>query len=416
MTAASVSIIAESFRLATLNLLSNRIPTILTTLGIVIGIACVITVSALITSLDTSVTRALASQGSTVFTITKAPSTSTARADTVIIGHRKEISEADIAALQGSCGSCEEIGEDRKAVSVVKYNGLSSEEVLHRGVSTNIFSIESLNVAQGRSWNDFEGGDGVSLAVIGSDVAEKHFSKTEDKNPIDKIITIDGREYRVIGVLRSVGSILGFSRDNVVFTPIKSFTRTYGTVYPLTILIRTSPSSFDSAVDESRAILRGLRNRAPAEVDDGFTIELQDALVDLYRSATSNLYLATIGLAAISLIAGGIIVMNTMLVAVTERTSEIGVRRSVGAKRSHILLQFMAEAVSLSLLGSIFGVLLGFTLVPIFSALFGFSVQYDFTGLVYGVLSGASIGIFFGLYPAWRAARLSPIEAMRQGR
>jgi putative ABC transport system permease protein len=179
--------------------------------------------------------------------------------------------------------------------------------------------------------------------------------------------------------------------------------------------VRTTQSSFDSAIDESRAILRGLRDRNPTEADDGFTIEAQDALVDLYRSATSNLYLATMGLAAISLLAGGIIVMNTMLVAVTERTSEIGLRRSVGAKRSHILLQFMAESVSLSLLGSILGVLLGYTLVPIFSALFGFSVQYEFTSPVYGVLSGAYIGIFFGIYPAWRAARLSPIEAMRQG-
>jgi len=415
VTAASVSIIAESFRLATLNLLSNRIRTILTILGIVIGIACVITVSALITSLDTSVTRALASQGSTVFTITKSPSQPTSKADTVRFGHRKEISEADVAALQRSCGSCEEIGEDRRVVSVVKYSGLSSEDVLHRGVSANIFSIESLDVALGRSWNDYEGGKGVGLAVIGSDVAEKHFSDTGDKDPIDKLITIDGREYRVIGVLRSVGSILGFSRDNVVFTPLKSFTRAYGTVYPLTISVRTTQSSFDSAIDESRAILRGLRDRSPTEADDGFTIEAQDALVDLYRSATSNLYLATMGLAAISLLAGGIIVMNTMLVAVTERTSEIGLRRSVGAKRSHILLQFMAESVSLSLLGSILGVLLGYTLVPIFSALFGFSVQYEFTSPVYGVLSGAYIGIFFGIYPAWRAARLSPIEAMRQG-
>jgi putative ABC transport system permease protein len=240
------------------------------------------------------------------------------------------------------------------------------------------------------------------------------FSGAASDRVLGQELRVAGRPFTIIGVLEPLGSILGFSRDNVVYIPYAAYEKAYGARRSLVVFIQVPEAEhLEAAEDQVRTIMVNRRGRPADDEDEGFALETQDVFLNLYGSATSNIYIVTIGVAAVSLVVGGIVVMNIMLVSVTERTKEIGIRKAIGARRKDILTQFLIEAVTVTAIGGAIGVATGFGLAYVISALIGFPLLISIASAVLGVGVSSVVGIISGLWPAWRAAKLHPIEALR---
>ena len=406
----------EAFKVATGSLRANLLRTALTLMGIVVGVTAVIAVVTIIKGLDQTVAQTFSSQGSTVFTISKNPQIIKSREEFIKFNRRKDVTHEDAQAIARLCTSCWRVGIAANAVETVKYQDQKAENVRIRGVEPlTMFDIDGVSIDAGRIWTETEGASGRDVCVIGSDMLVNLFGEAPADQAVGKEVRIDGRPYLVAGVLEPLGSIFGFSRDNVIYIPYATYQKAYGGRRSLVVFIQvTEAQQLEAAEDQVRTIMRGRRGLAMGEVEDeGFSLETQDVFLNLYGSATSNIYIVTIGVAAISLVVGGIVVMNIMLVTVTERTKEIGIRKAIGARRKDILTQFLIEAVTVTALGGAIGVGTGFGLAYVISALIGFPLLVSVASAVLGVGVSSVVGIVSGLWPAWRAAKLDPIEALR---
>jgi putative ABC transport system permease protein len=408
--------LVEAFLVATASLRSNKLRTALTLMGIVVGVSAVIAVVTIIKGLDKTVAQTFSSQGSTVFTVSKGPQIIKSREEFVTISKRKDVTHEDAEAVARLCTACWRVGVAANAIETVKHADQKSDSVRIRGVDpTTMFAIDGVNIDVGRIWTDAEASSGHEICVIGPDLLKNLFDGASSDRAVGQEIRIAGRPYTIIGVLEPLGSIFGFSRDNVVYIPYSTYQKSYGARRSLVVFIQVpAAEQLEVAEDQVRTIMRNRRGRLfGAEGDEGFALETQDVFLNLYSSATSNIYIVTIGVAAISLVVGGIVVMNIMLVSVTERTKEIGIRKAIGARRKDILTQFLIEAVVVTAIGGAIGVGTGFGLAYIISALIGFPLLVSLASAVLGVGVSSVVGIISGLWPAWRAAKLDPIEALR---
>lgn len=406
----------ESFRVATSSLRANKLRTGLTLIGIIVGVTAVIAVMTIINGLNETVAQTFSSQGSTVFSISKNPQIITSREDFVKFNRRKDVTHEDADAIARLCTSCWRVGVAANAIETVKYANQKAENVRIRGVQPlTMFDIDGVDIDVGRIWTESEGDSGREICVIGPDMLKNLFSDAPADQAIGKEIRIDGRPYLVLGVLQPLGSIFGFSRDNVVYIPYSTYQKVYGARRSLVVFIQVpAAEQLEVAQDQVRTIMRNRRGHSMDDPnDEGFSLETQDVFLNLYGAATSNIYYVTFGVAFISLIVGGIVVMNIMLVSVTERTKEIGIRKAIGARRKDILSQFLIEAVTVTALGGAIGVGTGYGLAYVISALIGFPLLISSVSAVLGVSVSSLVGIISGLWPAWRAAKLDPIEALR---
>lgn len=408
------TLLLESFRLAAGSLRSNKLRTSLTLLGIIVGVTAVIAVVTIINGLDSTVASAFSAQGSTAFSVSKRPLVITSREDLIKFNKRKDVTPEDADAIKRLCSDCWRVGTAINGTSIVKYGENRAENVAVRGLSLEMFKIENVALQAGRLWTLQEGRSGRNVCVIGTDIVENLFEDRPAAAILGDEIRVDGVPFRVLGVAEPFGKVLGFSRDNFVYIPFEAGQRLFGARDSITIHIQVLDSSiFETAKDEVRMIMRNRRKKSFSDTDDGFSIDSQDAFIGIYQNATSGIYFATIGVAVISLVVGGIVVMNIMLVSVTERTREIGLRKAVGARQTDILLQFLIEAVTVTMIGGAIGVLTGYALAYLLSFVLGFPLLISAFSAILGVGVSFVVGMVSGSYPAWRASKLSPIDAMR---
>jgi putative ABC transport system permease protein len=411
-----VTALWEAFLVALGSLRSNKLRTALTLVGIVVGVAAVIAVVTIIQGLDNKVATTFSSQGSTVFTISKRPQIIRSREEFVKFNKRKDVTHEDAEAVARLCNACWRVGVAANVRETVKHADQKFENVSIRGVTpTTMFDIDGRSIDVGRVWTDAEGLSGREICVVGPDVLTNLFGGAAADRVIGQEVRIAGRPFQIIGVLEPLGSIFGASRDSVAYIPYSTYQKLYGARDSIVVFIQVpTAKQLEVAEDQVRTVMRNRRGGVfNKEEDEGFSLETQDVFLDLYGKATSNIYIVTIAVAAISLVVGGIVVMNIMLVSVTERTKEIGIRKAIGARRKDILTQFLIEAVMVTAIGGAIGVLTGFGLAYLIAALIGFPLLMSVASAILGVGVSSVVGIVSGLWPAWRAARLDPIEALR---
>jgi putative ABC transport system permease protein len=403
----------EAIHVALQSLWANKLRSVLTLLGVVIGVAAVIAVVTFVSGINNYFAEKVFNLGADVFIIFKV-SPAVSNIDHYLEGEkRKDLVMDDYEAVLAGCKRCTYVGASlRNLAGHVKYAEQSISDTWVQGVTPNMAQIFDLDIASGRMLNQTDVDNRSSVAVIGNDIVENLMPGVD---PMGKEIRVDGWSYRVIGIGKKKGKTLGQSLDNYVMIPITAYLKQYG-AHDSSIRISGKADStgpeLQQAMDEARVILRTRRHDAP-DAEDSFDIETNASLLSIWSNFSSTFFYAMIGISAISLVVGGIVIMNIMLVSVTERTREIGVRKAMGARHSDVLLQFLIEAVTLALFGGAGGVLLGVVGSRAVTFFVGIPWGLPLWAVGAGVLVAASVGVFFGVYPAKRAAALDPIAALR---
>jgi len=399
----------ESILIALTSLKTNKLRSILTLIGVIIGVMTVIAVASIIAGMNRYVSDKISTMGSTTFIID--------RVGIVMSDEewwdamkRKRLTLEDVEAIRENCQACEVVGARMFTLRKVKHKNQYLSDVLVMGGTANLHEISSMNVEHGRHVSEFEELHRRQVAFVGWEVADKLFPNLD---PIGREVKVGGRDFKIVGVAEKKGSFLGQNQDNFVSIPVTTFLKVFGTRRNLDILVKSADlESMREAQDQARTILR-LRRKVPQNKPDDFAIMTADTFMQLYRNFTSTAYLVMIGVSSIALVVGGIVIMNIMLVSVTQRTKEVGIRKAVGAKKRHIMWQFLVEAVTVALVGGIIGILMGTAIAKIVSATTPLPSAVELWSVVMGLLISSSVGIFFGIFPAMKAARLNPIEALR---
>ena len=399
----------ESTGIALAALRANKLRSFLTLLGTIIGVASVIAVISFVEGMNRFVSEKLLNAGSNVFQVDKFGfiTSNDAYLDAL---RRPDITIDDADALRLTLKHAQMVmaaADDRLRVH---YRSKHVDGVNLRGRGPGYDVIDDLTIAEGRHLTDFDDRHRERVCVLGPEIADELFPGMD---PIDKEVRIGDQTYRVVGVTKAKGRMLGQSQDRFAVIPVRSFLKFRDERASLTVSIKSADqASLPLALQEARNVLRGRRHLGPGRPDN-FGITTADTWMEFYRTLTGGIFVVMIGVASIALVVGGIVIMNIMLVSVTERTREIGIRKALGARRRDILTQFLVEATTLSLTGGVIGIVLGVGLALLVGALSPLPAGVNVPAIVLGIMMSSMVGIFFGSYPAFRAAKLDPIEALR---
>src|SRR5688572_13729811 len=408
---------SEAIGIAVASLRANKLRSFLTVLGILIGVSSVIAVVAITAGLDRYIAEKVLELGSQSFYVQKFPDIITSRQQFMEMVKRRDLTLADLAAVREGCTACSEVGGLLFTRRDVKYGRNRQDLVQIMGVTENASRIGSVrDLEAGRQLIQDDVDRGATVAVIGTDVAEALFSQAE---PIGKEISVGGYSLRVVGVAEKKGKVFGDSQDNFMWVPISTFRKYFGSRSSIVIQAQArSMDRFDEAQDQARVVMRARRHLGFKKPDD-FSIETGESVLELWNNATRGIYVVTVVVTAISLLVGGVVVMNIMLVSVTERIREIGVRKALGARRRDIMRQFLVESVILSLFGGILGIVGAAVFSYALAMLLGSIMSTTFTApvrlwaVLAAVFVSTAVGLVAGLYPAGRAAALDPVTALR---
>jgi putative ABC transport system permease protein len=400
----------EAFFSAIQSLRANKLRSLLTLLGIIIAVLSIIAVVTVIQGLNAKVTDLFTGRGADVFEVDKFGAVVTTRSEWEKLQRRRDITRADGEALRRRGGAIDYVSARLDGTGPVSYREHKVERAELQGLGEEYSFLSEFEIARGRHMSPAEVAHNTPVAVVGPNVVRDIF---RGEDPLGKRIKVGSLTFTIVGVAKERGSTLGQSQDDFVAIPIGSFQKMYGTRESVTLAVKpTSPAALEQAIDETRLILRTRRHLRPGDPDD-FGITTTEGLLKLYQQITTGVYSALVGLVAISLVVGGIVVMNIMLVSVTERTREVGIRKALGARRRDILWQFLVEAVILAAAGGVVGVVGGFGVALAISAATPLPSSLQWWSVALGLILSSGVGVFFGIWPALKAARLNPIDALR---
>lgn len=400
----------ETLRIAATALTANKLRSFLTLLGVIIGVMTVVTVVSIIAGLNSYIAEKVFDLNPDVYVVTQF-GIITSREQFLEAIKRKKIDLSDYTAVDQLCDSCKTVAASQGTSNTVRRAAKRLTGVRIMGATANIAEVNNFDLEAGRTFTRTENDHSAPVAVIGSDVREELFGKLD---PIGRTMRVGDQPVRVIGLLRKQGSVLGQSQDKQLYIPLSTYRKRFGTRRSIELFIKAAGgvSGVDKSMDEVRVIIRN-RRRTAFRADDPFGTVTAEALQMLWKSISASAFALMVFISGISLVVGGIVIMNIMLVSVIERTREIGIRRALGATRKNIRRQFLTEAVLLSLGGGIIGVLGGVIIATAISAFSPMPTRVQPSIVISGLLVAMITGMIAGFVPARRAAALPPIEALR---
>ncbi len=402
----------EAHRIALDSLRKNKLRSFLTLLGVILATTTLIVVTALIHGMNLYIADKVSDMGADGFRVVRMAwfGPWDPKKFYEMLKRNPEIKPVEYDFLRSQATLVKDIGMTVSKRGRVSHKGASAPRVEIDGITDNIPEINNIGVAVGRAIVPEEVRRHAAVAFIGNDLNKQFF---EGIDPIGKVIQIEGNPYQVVGVAKALGSVFGESQDNFVMIPIESYFKTYGSRTGIELVAKAnSQEQLAEAEDEVRMLLRAYRHLKP-NADDNFSIFASETFVTLWHRLTAAIAGMAVGIVSVFMVVGGIVIMNIMLAAVTERTHEIGIRKSLGARRRDILNQFLVESAVLAGTGGLIGVLLAWLLAILVRNTTPMPMALPWSSVFVGVGLSGVVGLFFGIYPARRAARLDPIEALR---
>jgi len=402
--------VVETFRLALESLRAHKLRSFLTLLGVILAVTTLVTVMSVVSGMNAYVADRIANLGANVFLVDRF-GIITSQDEFVKAQKRPLIEMEDYERLRASMRTASAVAaEDDRNVQVRSGNvKMDNTDVM--GVTSNFADVRNINVAQGRFLTPADDEHHSEVVFLGADVAAKFFPNVD---PIGKTVRAETHSYQIIGVAEAIGSAFGQSQDNYMMMPIGTYDKEWHRQRDWITIFVQAPSAemMPATEDEARMFMRAWRH-LPYDAKDNFAILGSDSIMKLWHDLTGNLAMVAVMLVSVFLVVGGIVIMNIMLASVTERTREIGIRRSLGARKKHILLQFMTESAVLATVGGILGVLLAYGVVSLGHATTSIPMEMPLGAVIVSLAVSTGVGLFFGIYPAMKAAKLDPIEALR---
>ena len=390
---------------------ANKLRSFMTVLGNIVAVTSIVTVVSLVQGMNGYVTSAILTDvGGDTFVVQRRPPIRTdeederSRNNPIIT-----LDEAD--AIQAFSPVVHSVMAQTSRTATVGYGTEELENIQIQGVTASYLNFSTFDAERGRMMSAVEVDRAQPVTLVGYEIADRLFGKT---NPIGKSIRVAGISFRVVGVSKKKGGFFGQSQDAFVIIPLGSYIRLFGGRQSLTLVVKPeSPEVLQAAIDDATVALRVKRRLKPSDPDT-FGIFTSSTILNLYERATSGIFGVLIGVVALSLVVGGIVIMNIMLMVVSERTREIGLRKALGARRADIMSQVLTESVTLSVFGGIVGIALGMLASHAIASISPLPAYIAPWSVVVAILITAGVGLFFGAYPASRAASLDPIEALRR--
>jgi len=400
----------ETLRLALDSLRAHKLRSFLTLLGVILAVMTLVVVMSVVSGMNVYVADKIANLGANVFIVDRF-GIITSRDEFIKAQKRPLITMEDYERLNDTMKTAKAVAalDDRRVDLRSGNEKLAGTDVM--GVTSNYADIENINVAQGRLITQSDDDHRADVAFIGADVATKFFPNVD---PIGKTIRAETQEYQVIGVATAIGTVFGQSQDNFIIIPIHTYAKGMHRQNDWLTLFVQAPSGemMEATQDEARMLMRAWRH-LPYDAKDNFAILGSDSIMKLWHDLTGTLAGAAVGLVSVFMVVGGIVIMNIMLASVTERTREIGIRRALGARKQHILFQFVTESSVLAATGGMIGILGAYGVVLLGRSTTSIPMEMQTAAIVTSLVISTLVGLFFGIFPAMRAAKLDPIEALR---